>query len=59
MVSLCYTTFGVLYAHTAPIVVPTGKKVTVNLGGKTISASGSSRVFDVQGGELVLENGTV
>lgn len=46
-------------ATTAPIVVPTGKKVTVNLGGKTISASGSSRVFDVQGGELVLENGTV
>ena len=46
-------------ATTAPIIVPTGKKVTVNLGGKTISASGSSRVFDVQGGELVLENGTV
>ena len=46
-------------ATTTPIVVPTGKKVTVNLGGKTISANGSSRVFDVQGGELVLENGTV
>jgi hypothetical protein len=42
-----------------PISIPEGKKVVLDLGGKTISANGNARVFDVTGGELILENGTV
>ena len=40
-----------------PIAVPAGKSVTVDLGGNVLSAN--DRVFEVTGGELVLENGAV
>ena len=41
------------------IAVPAGKTVTVDLGGNKITCLGSTRAFDVTGGDLVLTNGEV
>ena len=45
-------------AAAAPIEIPTGKTVTLDLGGQTLS-SGNNYALEVNGGILVLKNGTV
>ena len=44
-------------ALTEKATIPEGKKVTLDLGGKTISSTGIA--FNVDGGELVVKNGTI
>lgn len=41
-----------------PITIPSGKKVTIDLGGREISNS-SAPAFAVNGGELILKNGNI